>query len=255
MRCQRHSRSSPVLCSVPRPLQQCPGASSVPTAPHPGGCCGIHLPGRAGHGAEPAPSWHPALGSTTSLIRCLIFKMLTDFTALSWPRARCGPRWRLLPELGVPEPAPPWVARPWPRAHRPCQACSCSPSWAIPTAAQVILSLCSLPLGRLQAFDSRGLSGHFSSSVKMRVNTAIKKRGSRAVLRLKMALRSPRERGGCHNNRSIFFKPPGAHTNGDEGESLGTTHPQKTAGRRMCCCRVQGRFSDCSGRKEGAIFR
>lgn len=75
--------------------------------------------GRAGQGAEPAPSWHPALGSTTSLIRCLIFKMLTDFTALSWPRARCGPRWRLLPELGVPEPAPPWVARPWPRAHPP----------------------------------------------------------------------------------------------------------------------------------------
>lgn len=139
-------------------------------SPQPHTRAGIHLPGRAGHGAEPAPSWHPAPGCRMGLIRCLIFKMFTNFTdsflakngnSSVVPGGVCGPCCRSAACRGL-------CRRGWrgrgPEPTRPCQACSCSPSRAIPTAAQVILSLCSPPLGRLQAFDSRGLSGHFGSS-------------------------------------------------------------------------------------------
>lgn len=79
-----------------------------------------------------------------------------------------------------------------PEPTRPRQACSCSPSRAIPAGAQVMVALWSLPLGQLQAFDFKGLSGRFSSLQKVHVNTAIKKKKNMvpgAVLRLKMALR------------------------------------------------------------------
>lgn len=54
-----------------------------------------------------------------------------------------------------------------------------------------MVSLWSLPLEQLQAFDCRGLLEHFSSLQKVHVNTVIKKKKtvSGAVLRLKMALR------------------------------------------------------------------
>lgn len=73
---------------------------------------------------------------------------------------------------------------------RPRQACSYSPSRAIPMGAQVMVPLWCLPLEQLQAFDSKGLSGHFSSLQKVCVNMGIKKTlVPGAVLRLRMALR------------------------------------------------------------------
>ena len=89
------------------------------------------------------------------------------------------------------------------------QACSCSPSRAIPAGAQVMVSLWSLPLEQLQAFDFRGLSGHFSSLQKVRVNTVIKKKnGSRGCAEAKNGNEAAqREREVPHQQIFCFLIP------------------------------------------------
>lgn len=185
------------------------------------------LPLWEGHGSEPVPNWNQALGFRVGLIRCLILKMFANFMdAFLAERGNlpvvsdgvCG--------LGLP--GWEWSAacqdlchRGWlgGKAGRSCglhgpeptrlrQACSCSPSRAIPAGAQVMVSFWSLPLEQLQAFDFRGLSGHFSSLQKVHVNTVIKKNGSRGCAEAKNGTEvAQREREVPHQQIFFFLIP------------------------------------------------
>lgn len=143
------------------------------------------LPLWEGHGMEPVPNWNQALGFRMGLIRRLIFKMFTNF--MDSFLAKRGN----LPVVsdgvcGLGLPGWEWSAACQDLRHRgwlggkaggscgmhgreptrPRQACSCSPSRAIPAGAQVMAALWSLPSGQLQPLISEACQGTLAASRK-----------------------------------------------------------------------------------------
>lgn len=71
-----------------------------------------------------------------------------------------------------------------------------------------MVSLWSLPLEQLQAFDRRGLSEHFSSLQKVHVNTVIKKKKNcfRGCTEAKNGTEvAQREKERCHISKYFSF--------------------------------------------------